>query len=153
MTGSCCTVDDCFFQSQEVWETAHVHLQRAVHNQGLQEKCRRRSVSAGAIGLLSHKKPAPAMTWHKVHRSLQSIKTDQPGNIHSTRHLPHTPHDLLFNLAHNRNSNNRDPPPPQSIEVYRAQTYLLSSIVDSRKHRGYLQYLVDCEGCGRKEQS
>lgn len=161
-------VDHWFQESERVWDSAHVHLQRAV---------RRHTEAANRRRL-----PNPTyLPGDKVWLSTRDIRLRLPCRKLSPRYLgPFTIHSQINPVTYRLNlppryrisptfhvsllKRHTDPvvpsftepeplPPPNQPEVLGDNVYQVQEILDSRRRNGQLQYLVDWEGFGPEERS
>ncbi|KAK3554920.1 hypothetical protein QTP86_000948 [Hemibagrus guttatus] len=110
-------VEEWYRLSQEVWERAHVRLQRAVRRQRIQADRRRRP------------HPSYRLPCRKLNPKFVG------------------PFEIVRQPAHSSAGETgvcEEPPPPLDIEGFPA--YRVRSLLNSRRVRSRLQYLVDWEG-------
>ncbi|KAI2656914.1 Transposon Tf2-6 polyprotein [Labeo rohita] len=161
-------VNSWFQQSEETWNRAHVHLQRAIHRTKTQADRRRRAgplyepgqwvwLSTRDLRLrLPCKKLSPRYVGpFKISRQITpvSFRLELPPEyrISPTFHISLLKPAGRPGGAENLEGIVQQGPTPLIIdgeEVYRVNT-----ILDSRRRRGRLQYLVDWEDFGPEEQS
>ncbi|KAL0192346.1 hypothetical protein M9458_010642 [Cirrhinus mrigala] len=161
-------VDHWFQESERVWDSAHVHLQRAV---------RRHTENANVRRL-------PTPTYHpgdKVWLSTRDIRLRLPCKKLSPRYIgPYTIHSQINAVTYRLNlppqyrisssfhvsllkpcidpvlpppTEPEPPPPPPQPEIIGDQIYRIQEILQSRRRGGRLQYLIDWENYGPEERS
>ncbi|KAK3570544.1 hypothetical protein QTP86_022080 [Hemibagrus guttatus] len=151
-------VDYWFFESERVWDSAHLQLQRALRRRRTTADLRRsqapkyqpeqkvwlstrdirmrlpsRKLSPRFIGPFTIVRQINPITYHKIHPV-----------FHVSLLKPHHPSVLPSTEPRNR---------PLPLIVDDGAAYLVKDILDSRRRGGRLEYLVDWEGYGPKERS
>ncbi|KAL0154036.1 hypothetical protein M9458_050695, partial [Cirrhinus mrigala] len=161
-------VNSWFQQSEETWNRAHVHLQSAVRRTQAQADRRRRPNPPYEPGQwvwlstrdLHLRRPCKKLNPRyvgpfKIIKQITpvSFRLELPAEyrISPTFHVSLLkPTDDPGGVENLEETASQGPPP---IIIDGEEVYQVNTILDSRRRRGHLQYLIDWEGFGPEERS
>ncbi|KAI2660671.1 Transposon Tf2-6 polyprotein [Labeo rohita] len=161
-------VNSWFQQSEETWNRAHVHLQSAVRRTQAQADRRRRPNPPYEPGQwvwlatrdLRLRRPCKKLNPRyvgpfKIIKQITpvSFRLELPAEyrISPTFHVSLLkPADDPGGVENLEETASQGPPP---IIIDGEEVYQVNTILDSRRRRGHLQYLIDWEGFGPEERS
>ncbi|KAI2645604.1 Transposon Tf2-9 polyprotein [Labeo rohita] len=161
-------VNSWFQRSEETWNRAHVHLQRAIHRTRTQADRRRRAgpsyepgqwvwLSTRDLRLrlpckkLSPRYVGPFRIIHQITPVSFRLELPPEYRISPTFHM-----SLLKPAGRPGGAENLEetaPQGPSPLIIDGEEVYRVNTILDSRRWRGRLQYLVDWEDYGPEERS
>ena len=162
-------VNTWFRESQRVWSQAHRHLQRAVRRQQHHADTRRSTAPDDEVGQkvwlstrdirmrlpskkLSPKFIGPFTIVKQLSPVTYRLQLPPEYRIHPAFHVS------LLKPYHSPHSPSSTEPgavsePPLPLLLDEGPVYAIREVLDSRRRRGRLQYLIDWEGYGPEDQS
>ncbi|KAL0151330.1 hypothetical protein M9458_053324 [Cirrhinus mrigala] len=161
-------VDPWFQESERVWDSAHVHLQRAVRRHTENANVRRLPTPTYHPGdkvwlstrdihlrLLCKKLSPRYIGPYNIHSQISYLT--QLLNLHPQYRISSSFHVSLLKPYIDPvlppSTEPEPPPPPPQPEIIGDQIYRIQEILQSRCRGGRLQYLIDWENYGPEERS
>ncbi|KAL0159060.1 hypothetical protein M9458_047136, partial [Cirrhinus mrigala] len=159
-------VDHWFRESERVWNSAHHHLQRAVHRHKDFTDARRRAAPIYQPGdqvwlstrdlrlrlprrKLSPRYIGPFHILRQINKVTFQLQLLSRYRIHPTFHV--SPLKPFSPSATEPPGAEAEPPPPEVLD--QPSIFIVHEILDSRHRGGHLEYLVDWEGYGPEKRS